>query len=1276
MQVGSPRIGVGAEPNPRQRAVVTGHLGVGRSTTRQKVLSLIVPALAQAIVAMIALMVLINLRFDAPAQAHAASAAPVAETAAETAAPEGREAVQQQEGELVLDITGSLKTLANQSITYTLLVSNNSDLALSNVIITNAWGRQTYNGNYELAGDLMGATSTYFFTSAQPYMAWYWGSLPPRAAGSIVMTMWVPPSLQPMATSIPTVLPSVGVITHSTAGVSGTRDVLESLVIGPVISFTQTYTPAVVRPGRPITYVFRVSNASDTERPDSIAATSVVVSDKVPLYADLLDVTGTATTTVVFTTTPRSLKWFFDQALGQGETAYLTLTLRVSETIRNGGDVTNRMRQFRNDFGFSAAELPVPLIGTSDLFVAGDDVIEKMVRVGPPLAPFLGTERSFPNRIITYFVTVYNPLTMSLSGFRLTDTMPLADDGIWHFRPLNTFAVAPYPAPTVVVSDGRLIAWDMPAVGGWGVYTFGVRALVPTHMSPDITPYENPIEATSPLVRGTKYDNLTPPEARVRVVTQIELDASATPYAQLPGRPVTYTVKTTNVGDTTIRNASITATISPYFRYLTMIVGPTPIITSPEVGWRGITLSAYSGVTYTFTALAYGPVGNTCITVRGYSPDTYIPTATNKACMQMLSPFRIDKAALPSTFVLSETFSYRISLSNIGLEPATVNRLTDVLLPGFYKIGGTPSPTYTAWFTPPITLAPNAEPVDHTFNVHARTLPRNLCDKLPGNIPQDQGAVQFGVTSPAYLAGNWFNADQMGYAYIQPHVRMTKNAALPGAAPGEPITYTLWLTNNTPYAVPGLIITDILPAGFQYLTMTASRPPDQVISGTNQYVIWRNVNLGVGVNGVLSITFAARASLVLAEGVENKVQATSAVNPEICVPWLGFGGPTPGARINVRNKRLMYAKTVSPTQVSKLGVVSYDVFVRNSGPYKIYNAIITDILPYHPTDPGHPFRYIAMKTSTPNSVTLISTNPLAWRIAALDPDRTISFGFYAQATTYAAINYMNFLTMSVNSGWNLLPESYFLGAPVEVLGTIARFSPSELLISKSANTTFAGPGERITYTILITNSGPYTASTVVVDDDMPAVLTQLTVRYSGLTLTTTQGSTFTWWLPSLIPDQQGIITVSGVISEPLSPQTFTNTVTIDTRDGLDPQLDNNVSTVEIIVPNVPPVIQPIGDRIAYPGQLLTISVRSHDPNGDPITFTLDVGAPDGAAIDPVTGLFSWTPPTQTVQTETPHAESHYVNVRVTDDAEPPLNNYETFAIRVMTQRLYLPRVIR
>ena len=101
------------------------------------------------------------------------------------------------------------------------------------------------------------------------------------------------------------------------------------------------------------------------------------------------------------------------------------------------------------------------------------------------------------------------------------------------------------------------------------------------------------------------------------------------------------------------------------------------------------------------------------------------------------------------------------------------------------------------------------------------------------------------------------------------------------------------------------------------------------------------------------------------------------------------------------------------------------------------------------------------------------------------------------------------------------------------------------------------------------------------------------------------------------------------------------------------------ATVDITVEpvNLAPIIEAVNDQTVDEGSLLSFTVIASDPDsGGPLTFSLD-DAPDGAAIDPETGLFTWTPPDGDLTLVD-------VTVRVTDSDDYPLFGTETISITV------------
>ncbi len=120
---------------------------------------------------------------------------------------------------------------------------------------------------------------------------------------------------------------------------------------------------------------------------------------------------------------------------------------------------------------------------------------------------------------------------------------------------------------------------------------------------------------------------------------------------------------------------------------------------------------------------------------------------------------------------------------------------------------------------------------------------------------------------------------------------------------------------------------------------------------------------------------------------------------------------------------------------------------------------------------------------------------------------------------------------------------------------------------------------------------------------------------------------------------------------------FTITATDDGAPSL--SVTQNV-TIIVEAPNLLPVLEPISDQTANEGELLTFPILASDPNGasQTLTFQIGAGAPEGAGIDPVTGVFSWTP------AENQGPGSFQIGVIVTDNGTPALSAARSFLVTV------------
>lgn len=123
----------------------------------------------------------------------------------------------------------------------------------------------------------------------------------------------------------------------------------------------------------------------------------------------------------------------------------------------------------------------------------------------------------------------------------------------------------------------------------------------------------------------------------------------------------------------------------------------------------------------------------------------------------------------------------------------------------------------------------------------------------------------------------------------------------------------------------------------------------------------------------------------------------------------------------------------------------------------------------------------------------------------------------------------------------------------------------------------------------------------------------------------------------------------------------TNLITVIVADDGVPSLTATQRfTVVVKEVNRPPSIPDIPVQTVNEGEPLSFVVPAIDPDvpAQALTFSLGVNAPAGASIDPVTGLFSWTP------TEEQGPATHFVSVIVTDNGTPSLSGFQSFVVVV------------
>jgi subtilisin-like proprotein convertase family protein len=156
--------------------------------------------------------------------------------------------------------------------------------------------------------------------------------------------------------------------------------------------------------------------------------------------------------------------------------------------------------------------------------------------------------------------------------------------------------------------------------------------------------------------------------------------------------------------------------------------------------------------------------------------------------------------------------------------------------------------------------------------------------------------------------------------------------------------------------------------------------------------------------------------------------------------------------------------------------------------------------------------------------------------------------------------------------------------------------------------------------------------------------------------------------PGAVTDEQGRYTVAGLDPNrvyQLSIESAPGWAIVQPPNGsglVDATGTPFLQTVDFDVfqfaDNVPPTVNLIDPQTVSELSPLQVQVQAQGDPGETLTYTLDQ-APAGAALDPITGLFTWTPD------DRQGGRAYSVRVRVTDDGLPAAFVATSFTVTVL-----------
>ncbi|MCC7127074.1 MAG: DUF11 domain-containing protein, partial [Acidobacteria bacterium] len=711
---------------------------------------------------------------------------------------------------------------------------------------------------------------------------------------------------------------------------------------------------------------------------------------------------------------------------------------------------------------------------------------------GPPAAT--------PGTVASYSFTVTNDGPSVAEAVTVSHTMP--------------------PGVTLVSVTGACTAFPC----GLGTLPpSAVRTTTVTYQVPSGYIAPNPIQMSA-AVSSTTNDNSTL-NNQATVATplsfggDVEVLIAASTMSPGVGADFDYIITVRNLGPSDVTGTIISALLPAGTTYRAHAASVGTYVTGTSV-WTIPALVAGGGsatLTLTVRADQAGPLAGTARRTGGAQPDpgsandesTVTPVAVALADVSLI-------ATGPAQVLAGSTIQYTLTVRNGGPGVATsvvVANPTPANLT-FVSTAGACTTTFPCALG---TLAPNEERVI-TVRFTVNLVPN-------GTLVQNTATVT--ASTPDNNTGN--NASTANTTVdTRVDVAMTTSVVPSQARVGEPVTFTMTATNHGPNPASGLVATDALPAGLEFVSATPSAGSYDPLTGR-----WTIGTLPVGDTVTLTIV----ATVSLPGAITNSIVRTSQNEPD---------GDSSNDSASATINGGLYADIGVGTNAAPLDAVvgaplTFTIIVRNYG---------RDLAPA-----------VAVENLVPAAVQFVSASASAgtfdavtgrWTVGSMTP------GSAATLTVRTTVEQAGaFASTARVAGVGVFDPNPANDSDTVVLNAGTQVN---LRVSKTAMRPMAGVFEEATFLVTIANDGPSPATGVEVTDALPTGLTFVSAQASQGSYSPGSGI---WSVGALAATQTATLHLTTRV---MSTGPLVNRAQLAAVDQGDVNIDDNTATAVIVTP--------------------------------------------------------------------------------------------------------------
>ncbi len=720
---------------------------------------------------------------------------------------------------------------------------------------------------------------------------------------------------------------------------------------------------------------------------------------------------------------------------------------------------------------------------------------------------------------VSYTITVTNNGPDASTGWTLTDPIPAGLANASTSTPGCSVAGGVLTCNGGALAAGASTTITLTGTAGPGATSI-TNTVVVDGNEPDPVP-------------GNDTDTVTTPIAAPPAQVDLEVDKTG-PASVQAGDPLTYNITVTNKGP----NASTGWTLTDQLPAGLL----NPSTSTPGCSIVGGVLSCTGGplaagastvITVSGTAASTGVTSLTnTVVVDGNEPDP-VPGNNTDTITTPITPgqsvdLAVDKTG-PASAKVGDTVTYTIKVTNNGPNPSSGWTLTDPIPAGLLNVS-TPTPGCTtaggqltctggalaAGATTTITLTGTAGP-GFTGITNTVVVDGNEPDPVPGNNTDT-------VTTPVTVRQADLSVNKTGPA---------------SAKVGDTVTYTLTVTNDGPDASTGWTLTDPIPTG---LVNPSTPTPGCSIAGG--VLTCNGGPLAAGASATITLTGTAGPGIT-------SVTNSATIDGDDPDPDPGNNNDTVTTPITPGAVDLSLQKS-GPTSVRSGENVTYTIRITNNGPSTSTGWRLTDQIPAG---------LLNATTNTPGcgiggGVLTCNGGPLA---AGASTTVTLT------GTAGPGITSISNSAVVDGNEPDPNPNNNDDTVTTPVLPPVNQ--GADLSVDKSGPDT-ASVGDRVTYTIRVTNNGPGTATNWSLTDTIPAGLRNPSTSTAGCVISS---NVLTCTGAELAPGASRTITLTGIVDQ--GARLVENTAIVDS-DTTDPVPGNNSDTTSTTVKPKPKPHEP------------------------------------------------------------------------------------------------------